>query len=69
MKVFVSRDTAGLSVTAARGRVNLDNNDEEDDNDVYDDEEEEKEEEEDDVGGVGVGVARSVLTRLLEGIH
>lgn len=62
-------------MTAARGRVNLDdndNNDEEDDNDVYDDndeKEEEEEEEEDDVGGVGVGVARSVLTRLLEGIH
>lgn len=76
MEVFVSRDTAGLSVTAARGRVNLDdndNNDEEDDDDVNDDdddnEQEEEEEEEDYVGGVGVGVARSVLTRLLEGIH
>jgi len=36
LEVFVSRDTAGLSVTAARGRINLDDDDdnEEDDDDT-----------------------------------
>ncbi|XP_011052690.1 PREDICTED: E3 ubiquitin-protein ligase RNF34-like [Acromyrmex echinatior] len=78
LKVFVSRDTAGLSVTAVRGRINLDNDnddddddDEEDDDDVDgdDDEEEETEKKGEEDDSVNVGVAGSVLTRLLEGIH
>lgn len=67
MKIFVSRDTAGLSMTAARGRVNLDDNDSNDEKDDDDVDVDEEEGEEDYVDGVGV--ARSVLTRLLEGIH
>lgn len=80
LKVFVSRDTAGLSVTAIRGRVNPDNvDDDDDDNDKEDDdvdgdddeeeEETERKGEEDDVDSVSVDVVGSVLTRLFEGIH
>lgn len=72
MEVPVSVETQlALLPLFSRGRVNLDDEEDDDDVDVDGDneeEEEEAEEEKEDYAG-GVGVARSVLTRLLGGIH